>query len=69
MNLRTHMILQSIAMGLQVLNVIEFPPNVKIYLGGAIAAFQAFVAAIAHNSNPDGTSATTAYIPKDKQQP
>ena len=52
----------------QVANVFmpAMDPQTKIITAGCIAAGQLVVNALAHNSNPDGTPAEVAWVPKKK---
>ena len=66
MKLTTSSMMQIILGGVQALNIIEpaLSPKGKVYAAMGIGILQVVVNTISHLSNPDGTDAKTAYIPK-----
>lgn len=59
-----HLSLQALATILQVLNLLlpAVPDKYKPIVAGVIAIIQLYLGNAAHNSNPDGTPAATAYV-------
>jgi citrate lyase synthetase len=61
-------VLSQIALGAaQVFNIFVpiLKPNTRIVAAGGMAAAQLVISAIAHEYNPDGTTAKVAYTPKN----
>jgi hypothetical protein len=69
MKLSTHSIAQVLLTGLQVANFASafVPPEYKIYVTGGISVMQTILGLVNHNYNPDGTSASVAYVPPEKK--
>ena len=63
---KVHLSIQTVAMILQILNALlgVVPDKYKPIVAGMIAAIQLIAGRIAHNSNPDGTPASVAYVAK-----
>ncbi len=62
-----NIISQCIGVAAQVLNGVGdiVPVKYQVLAAGIIGTAQGIIAVIAHNFNPDGTSATSAYRPQD----
>lgn len=61
-----NILVQGVASLGQVANIVSgfVPPKYQVLIATVLGAFQAVVAVISHNYNPDGTPATTPYVPK-----
>lgn len=57
-------LVQSVGMIAQVVNVELFPKDYRIMIMTGIAVIQGITGIIAHSYNPDGTNASCAYVPK-----
>ena len=66
LKLTTSTLIQILAGGVQALNIISpvISPKGKIYVAAGVGVIQVLINTISHLSNPDGTDAKTAYIPK-----
>lgn len=69
MKLSTNVIAQLLATAVQVLNQVTpaVPDKYKYLAAAALGFLQLVIGVIAHNSNPDGTSSLTAYVPPEKK--
>lgn len=69
MKLSVNMIVQLIGTALQALNIITpmLSPKGQATAAATVALMQAVAAYAAHFSNPDGTAATTPYVPQEKK--
>lgn len=63
MSLKLNMIIQGIAILVQVANLAApfLPNDAKIVTGAAVGGIQAFIAGLAHLQNPDGTAAVEPW--------
>jgi hypothetical protein len=69
LKLSTHMLLQFLGFAAQGANLLtgSVPPKYQPLVALGISVLQGVTAWIAHNFNPDGSPASVAYIPKEKQ--
>ena len=68
MKISTNMILQVIATGMQLVNQLGgiVPSKYQTLVLAVLSAAQGVIGAIAHFSNPDGTTANVAYVKENK---